>query len=84
MSNYRVNIHAIQTAPSLSTLQELIQSAVVERNCEIDSTWSYEALVNWYTEEAPKAGNGEASMWALIALLKAAIIRRDELKSLVS
>ena len=74
-----INANQINAATTATQLDVLVESAATERNCELDSSLSYAENADWYCEEAPKAGNGEASQNELAAILRAAESRWFEL-----
>lgn len=74
-----ITIHDIKTATSQSQLDDLVEAAAAERNCELDNGHTYAESAEWFREEAPKAGNGEAAMEELAEIMDAAEIRWFEL-----
>lgn len=70
-----ITTYEINKAADTVELNELVEEAAAERNCELDNSSTYAESASWFREEAPKAGNGEASMIELAEILEAAEAR---------
>ncbi len=75
-----ITTYEIQNAKNTTELNEMVEKAAFERNCELDSSSTYEESADWFDEEAPKAGNGEGGMRELADILRAAETRWFELE----
>ena len=76
-----ITINDIKSAATTNELDNLVEKAASERNCELDSGSTYAESAEWFRDEAPKAGNGESSMEELADIMDAAETRWNELES---
>ena len=73
--------HEIKNAKTTVELDELVEQAASERNCEVNSWMTYKEQAEFFAEEAPKAGNGQENMQHLAELLEMADICWHELQA---
>jgi hypothetical protein len=73
--------YEIKIAKTQAELNELLENAAAERNCELSGSMTFAENANFLREEAPKAGNGEVGMNELADILEAAETRWFELGS---
>ncbi len=71
----------IKIASSTIALDELVEKAAAERNCELDSGMTYKDQAEFFAEEAPKAGNGQKHIEELVEILEAADTKWHELEA---
>lgn len=76
-----ITVQDIQNATTTNELDGLVNQAASERNCELDNSSTYAESAEWFAEEAPKAGNGEADMEELADIMSAAETRWHELEA---
>src|SRR6056297_464909 len=65
----------INQAQNTIELDEIVEQAATDRNCELDNSLPYKEQAAFLREEATKGGNGVDKMIELAELLEAAEIR---------
>lgn len=73
--------YEINRASTQAELNDLLEDAAIERNCELSSDMTYLEQAEFFESEAPKAGNGEDKMLELAEILRAAESKWYELES---
>jgi hypothetical protein len=76
ITNYEIN-----NAKTTVELDELVEKAGFERNCEPDNSMTYKEHAEFFAEEAPKAGNGQEHMEELVEILETAETKWHELEA---
>lgn len=76
-----ITTYEIQKAANTVELENLLEQAAFDRNCELDSSMTYSENAEFLRQEAPKSGNGEQSMLELVEILEAAETRWFELEA---
>lgn len=76
-----ITTYEIRKASNTIELNQLIEQAAYDRNCELCHPMTYSENAEFFREEAPKAGNGEKSMLELAEILETAETRWFELEA---
>lgn len=71
----------ILNATSTTSLDELVEQAAFERDCELYGCTNYQEAAEFFAQEAPKSGNGRKGMEELTEILEAASTKRHELEA---
>jgi|GEM_PF-2273494 len=76
-----ITTYEIKKAHSTIELDNLLEKAATERNCELDNGMTYKEQAEFFAEETPKAGNGQEYMEQLVEILDAADTKWYELEA---
>ena len=76
-----ITVTEITKSATTVEINNLVEQAAFDRNCEMDSSIHYVEAAEFFEQEAPKAGDGEESMLELVEILRAAENRRLELEA---
>lgn len=75
-----MNTYEIYSASTTTELNDIVEAASFEVNCELDNSMTYAEQAEFLLEEAPKSGNGRKGMEQLASLLNEAEIKWHQLE----
>jgi hypothetical protein len=73
--------YEIKNAKTTVELDELVEKAAFNCNCELDNSLTYKEQAEFFAGEALKAGNGQEHMDQLVEILETAETKWHELEA---